>query len=234
VVQGAGGVIIPPRGYWKRVELICRKYGILLVVDEVITGFGRLGAWFGFQHFGVTPDLVPMAKGLSSGYMPISAVGVSSDIVQVLREKGGEFTHGYTYSGHPVAAAVALKNLEIIEREGLVQRVHDDAGPYFANALRRLDDDPLVGEARSLGLIGAVEIVAKKGTNQRFTGKEGKAGPIVRDACIKNGLMVRGIRDSIVMCPPLIITHAEIDRMVDIIAKSLREIEPALRVLKAD
>jgi putrescine aminotransferase len=159
---------------------------------------------------------------------------VSSDIVQVLREKGGEFVHGYTYSGHPVAAAVALKNLEIIEREGLVERVRDDVGPYFADALKRLDSDPLVGETRSLGLIGAVEIVSKKGTNERFTGAEGKAGPIVRDACIKNGLMVRGIRDSIVMCPPLIITHAEIDRMIDIIAKSLREVEPLLRTLKPD
>jgi putrescine---pyruvate transaminase len=234
VVQGAGGVIIPPKGYWKRVEAICKKYGILLVVDEVITGFGRLGSWFGFQHFGVTPDLVPMAKGLSSGYLPISAVGVSSDIVKVLRDGNGEFAHGYTYSGHPVAAAVALKNIEIIEREGLVERVKNDAGPYFAEALKRLESDPLVGEVRSLGLIGAVEIVAKKGTNERFTGKEGKAGPIVRDLCIKNGLMVRGIRDSIVMCPPLIITHAEIDRMIDIIGRSLREAEPALRDLKAD
>jgi putrescine aminotransferase len=233
-VQGAGGVIIPPAGYWKRVETICRKYGILLVCDEVITGFGRLGAWFGFQHYGIEPDLVPMAKGLSSGYLPISAVGVSEEIVAVLREKGGDFVHGYTYSGHPVAAAVALKNLEIIEREGLVQRVHDDIGPYFNQALKRLDSDPLVGETRSLGLIGAVEIVSKPGTNERFTGKEGKAGPIVRDACIKNGLMVRGIRDSIVMCPPLIITKAEIDKMIDIIAKSLREVEPALRALKPD
>jgi len=233
-VQGAGGVIIPPKGYWRRVEAICRKYGILLVVDEVITGFGRLGAWFGFQHFGVKPDLVPMAKGLSSGYLPISAVGVSSDIVDVLREKGGDFVHGYTYSGHPVAAAVALKNLEIIEREGLVARVRDDIGPYFAEALKRLDGEPLVGEARSLGLIGAVEIVSKPGTNERFTGKEGKAGPVVRDVCIKNGLMVRGIRDSIVMCPPLIITRAEIDSMVDIIARSLREAAPTLKALKAD
>jgi putrescine aminotransferase len=232
-VQGAGGVIIPPRGYWKRVEAICRKYDILLVIDEVICGFGRLGEWFGFQHFGVTPDLVSMAKGLSSGYLPISATAVSHRIVEVLREKGGDFVHGYTYSGHPVSAAVALKNLEIIGREGLVARVKNDIGPYLAEALRRLDGDPLVGETRSLGLIGAVEIVAQKGTNERFTGKEGKAGPIVRDTCIKNGLMVRGIRDSIVMCPPLIISHAEIDRMIDIIARSLREAEPALRALES-
>lgn len=231
-VQGAGGVIIPPKGYWRRVEKICRKYGILLVVDEVICGFGRLGEWFGFQHFGVEPDLVPMAKGLSSGYLPISAVGVSHEIVSVLREHNVEFTHGYTYSGHPVAAAVAAKNIEIIEREGLVERVKKDIGPYFAEALKRLQSEPLVGEVRSLGLIGAVEIVSKPGTNERFTGKEGSAGPIVRDACIKNGLMVRGIRDSIVMCPPLIITHAEIDRMVEIIGRSLREAEPTLRALK--
>jgi putrescine aminotransferase len=230
-VQGAGGVIIPPKGYWQRVNAICKKHGILLVMDEVICGFGRLGSWFGFQHFGVEPDLVPMAKGLSSGYLPISAVGVSEEIVAVLREKGGEFVHGYTYSGHPVSAAVALKNIEIIEREGLVERVKNDVGPYFAEALKRLESDPLTGEIRSLGLIGAIEIVSKKGTNERFTGTEGKAGPIVRDACIRNGLMVRGIRDSIVMCPPLIITHAEIDRMIDIIGRSLREVEPALRAL---
>jgi putrescine aminotransferase len=230
-VQGAGGVIIPPKGYWERVDAICKKYGILLVMDEVICGFGRLGSWFGFQHFGVTPDLVPMAKGLSSGYLPISATAASHKIVEVLREKGGEFVHGYTYSGHPVAAAVALKNIEIIEREGLVERVRDDLGPYLSQALARLNDNPLVGEARSLGFIGAVEIVSEKGTNQRFTGEEGKAGPIVRDACINNGLMVRAIRDSIVMCPPYVMTHAEIDAMVDIIDRSLREAEPTLRAL---
>jgi putrescine aminotransferase len=231
-VQGAGGVIIPPKGYWTRVEAICRKYGILLVADEVICGFGRLGQWFGFQHFGFTPDLVSMAKGMSSGYAPISATAVSSKIIDVLRDKGGEFVHGFTYSGHPMCAAVALKNIEIIEREGLVERVREDIGPYFAAALGRLNEDPLVGEARTLGLIGAVEIVAEKGTNQRFTGKEGSAGPIVRDLCIKNGLMVRAIRDSIVMSPPLIISRADIDRMVGIIATSLRAAEPALRALK--
>jgi putrescine aminotransferase len=222
-VQGAGGVIIPPHGYWKRVEAICRKYGILLVSDEVITGFGRLGAWFGFQHFGVTPDIVSMAKGLSSGYLPISATAVSRDIVATLRTSDDDFVHGYTYSGHPVAAAVALRNLEIIEREHLVERVRDDLGPYLAKALATLDDHPLVGEARSLGLIGAVEIVARKGTNQRFQ-PPGKAGPLVRDACIARGLMVRAIRDSIVMCPPFVITHAEIDRLVGIIAAALDEV----------
>ena len=232
-VQGAGGVIIPPEGYWPRVDAILKKYGILLIQDEVICGFGRLGAWFGFQHYGVKPDIVSMAKGLSSGYLPISATAVSSKIVDVLRAAGGDFVHGYTYSGHPTAAAVALRNLEIMEREHLVERCRDDAGPYLAKALRRLDKHPLVGEARSLGLIGAVEIVSKKGTNQRFCGKEGTAGPMVRDLCIRNGLMVRAIRDSLVMCPPLIITHAEIDRLVDILEKSLSEAEPMLRALPA-
>ncbi len=230
-VQGAGGVIVPPKGYWPRVEAICRKYGILLVIDEVICGFGRLGQWFGFQHFGVTPDLVSMAKGMSSGYLPISGTAVSSKIVNFLREQGGDFVHGYTYSGHPVSAAVALRNIEIIEREHLVERVRDNAGPYLAKALQRLNENLLVGETRSLGLIGAVEIVSSKGTNQRFTGKEGKAGPIVRDLCIKNGLMVRAIRDSIVFSPPLIITHAEIDTLVDTIGLSLDEAAPILRAL---
>jgi len=232
-VQGAGGVIIPPPGYWKKVEAICRKYGILLIADEVICGFGRLGAWFGFQHFGFKPDIVSMAKGLSSGYIPISATGVSADIVATLKQKGGEFIHGFTYSGHPTAAAVALRNLQIIARERLVERVAEDIGPYFAKALARLNAHPLVGEARSLGLIGAVEIVSRKGSNERFAGKEGTAGPVVRDKCIRNGLMVRAIRDTIVMCPPLIVTHAEVDRLIDIIDRSLNEAQSELRALQA-
>ncbi len=230
-IQGAGGVVIPPDGYWPKVEAICRKYGILLVCDEVITGFGRLGEWFGFQHYGVKPDLVCMAKGISSGYLPISAVGVADHIVAELREKGGDFVHGYTYSGHPTCAAVALRNIEILEREGLVDRTRNDTGPYLAAKLATLADHPLVGEVRSRGLLGAVEIVSEKGTNQRFGGKEGTAGPIVRDLCIKNGLMVRGIRDTIVCCPPLIITHAELDRLVGIIAQSLDEALPILKAL---
>jgi putrescine---pyruvate transaminase len=229
-VQGAGGVIIPPPGYWQAVEAICRKYGILLVADEVICGFGRTGEWFGHQTLGFTPDLVPMAKGLSSGYLPISATAVSTDIVEVLKT-GGDFIHGFTYSGHPVCAAVALRNIDILEREGLVGRTRDDTGPYLAAALTRLADHPLVGDVRSLGLIAGIEIVSKPGTNERFGGKEGNAGPVVRDHCIANGLMVRGIRDTIVMCPPLIITHSQIDDMVEIIGKSLDQAIPELRAI---
>jgi putrescine aminotransferase len=232
-VQGAGGVIIPPEGYWPRVEAICRKYGILLVCDEVICGYGRLGSWFGFQHFGVKPDLVSMAKGLSSGYLPISAVGVADHIVETLREKGGDFVHGYTYSGHPTCAAVALKNLEIIEREDLVGRVARETGPHLAKGMAALADHPLLGETRSLGLLGAVEIVAKKGTAERFGGAPGKAGPIVRDLCIKNGLMVRAVRDTVVMSPPLVISRDQIDQLLGIIRKSLDEAEPMLEALRA-
>jgi len=228
-VQGAGGVIIPPETYWPRVEAICRKYGILLVCDEVICGYGRLGQWFGFQHFGVQPDLVSMAKGLSSGYLPISAVGVAGHIVETLREVGADFVHGYTYSGHPTCAAVALKNIEIMEREDLVRRVREDTGPYLAKGLAELGRHPMVGQARSLGLIGAVEIVARAGTNQRFGGAEGKAGPLVRDLCIKNGLMIRAVRDCLVMSPPLVISHGEIDQLLGIIRQSLDEAEPILR-----
>ena len=219
-VQGAGGVIIPPAGYWPRVEAICRKHGILLVCDEVITGIGRLGHWFGHQHYGIKPDMIAMAKGLSSGYLPISAVAVSTAIVDVLKT-GGDFIHGFTYSGHPTCAAVALANLAIIEREGLVERTRTDTGPYLASALQRLAGHALVGEARSIGLLGAVEIVADRTTRARFGGREGLAGPIVRDACIERGLMVRAVRDTIVMCPPLIVSHAEIDRIVDTIGDAL-------------
>ncbi len=229
-VQGAGGVIIPPANYWPQVEAICRKYGILLVCDEVICGFGRTGNIWGHETMGIQPDIIAMAKGLSSGYLPISAVAVSAEIIKVMKT-GGDFVHGYTYSGHPVASAVALRNIEIMEREGLVDKVRNETGPYLAKALAPLRDHPLVGEARSIGLLGAVEIVADKATGARFGGAEGTAGPLVRDICIRNGLMVRGIRDSIVMCPPLIITTAQIDELVGIIHKSLDEAEPKLRAI---
>jgi putrescine---pyruvate transaminase len=229
-VQGAGGVIIPPANYWPQVEAICRKYGILLVCDEVICGFGRTGNMWGHETMGVKPDIIAMAKGLSSGYLPISAVAVSDEIVRVMKT-GGDFVHGFTYSGHPVAAAVALRNIEIIEREGLVDKVRRVTAPHLARALATLDDHELVGETRSVGLLGAVEIVADKASGARFGGKEGTAGPMVRDLCIASGLMVRGIRDSIVMCPPLIIEPEQIDDMVRMIRSALDAALPRLRAL---
>jgi putrescine aminotransferase len=229
-VQGAGGVIIPPAGYWPRVEAIARRHGVLLVIDEVICGFGRLGRWFGHQHYGVTPDIISAAKGLSSGYLPISANAVSAEVYAVLRE-GGDFAHGYTYSGHPVAAAVALANIDILDHEGLVTRVADDIGPYFGRALATLADHELVGEVRTIGLLGAVEIVAEPGTNRRFTDTPGTAGPIVRDAAIEHGLMVRAVRDTIVMSPPLVISHGEVDMLVERLRAALDDALPVLRAL---
>lgn len=231
-VQGAGGVLIPPPGYWKRIEAICRKYGVLYVSDEVICGFGRLGKWFGFQHYDVKPDLVTMAKGISSGYLPISAVGVSTPVVETLREGNAMFLHGYTYSGHPTSAAVALKNIEIIEREKLVDRVANDLAPYLAKKIAEIREHPLVGEARCVGLLGAIEIVAKKGTAERFGKEVGAAATIIRDFCIKNGVMVRAVRDIIIMSPPLVITHAEIDKIFATIRRALDESGDALRALK--
>ena len=230
-IQGAGGVIIPPAGYLTKVEAICRAHDILFIVDEVITGFGRTGHWFASDYYRLKPDMMTLAKGLTSGYVPMSAVMVGDRVADKLIADGGEFYHGFTYSGHPVAAAVALKNIEIIEREGLVERTGSVTGPHLAKALATLDDQPLVGETRSIGLLGAVEIVADKETRARFGGAEGTAGPMARDACIANGLMVRGIRDSLVMCPPLVITTEQIDEMVAIIRKSLDEVMPKLRAL---
>ena len=230
-VQGAGGVIIPPANYWPLVEAICRKYGMLMICDEVICGFGRTGNMWGHETMGVKPDIIAMAKGLSSGYLPISAVAVSEAVVKVLKT-GGDFAHGFTYSGHPVAAAVALRNIEILEREGLVERTRSVTGPYLAKALAALSAHPLVGEARSVGLLGAIEIVADKATGARFGGAEGTAGPMMRDLCIANGLMVRGIRDSIVMCPPLIITTEQIDELIGKIRLALDAAEPKLRAIQ--
>jgi putrescine aminotransferase len=212
---------------------IFRNNGILLASDDVICGFGRLGQWFGFQHYGFKPDLVSMAKGVSSGYLPISAVGVADHIVEALRERGEDFVHGFTYSGHPTAAAVALKNIEIMEREDLVRRTREETGPYLAKGLAELAKHPLIGEARSVGLIGAVEIVSRKGTNERFGDGEGKAAQIVRDLCIENGLMVRAVRESLVMSPPLTISFDELDKLLDILRRSLDQAEPQLRALQA-
>ena len=226
-VQGAGGVIIPPPGYWPRIAEIVKRHGVLLVLDEVICGFGRIGRWFGHQHYGLRPDIISMAKGLSSGYVPISATAVSPEIAAGIG-RGGEFAHGFTYSGHPVAAAVALANIDLIEREGLVERVADDIGPYFATALMRLAGHPLVGEVRSIGLLGAVEIVAALGTNHRFTGAAGVAGPIVRDHAIAAGLMVRAVRDTIVTSPPLTISREEVDVLVERLGAALDAAKPEL------
>jgi putrescine aminotransferase len=211
-IQGAAGVLIPPATYWPEVQRICRKYGILLISDEVICGFGRTGKWFGFETFGYEPDIINMAKGLSSGYQPIGAVAFSEQLIKPLFEKGGEFNHGMTYSGHPVAAAVALKNIEIIQKEKLVERVAE-LGPYFNKALASLADHPIVGETRSVGLIGAIELSRDKSSRTRFD-KSGRVGIICRDHCFNSGLIMRACWDTMVLAPPFCISTAEIDEVV--------------------
>ncbi len=212
-IQGAGGVIIPPRTYWPEIERICRKHGILLVADEVICGFGRTGEWFGSTYFGFRPDLMTIAKGLSSGYLPIGGVLMHDDVANVLIGKGGEFHHGFTYSGHPVACAVAIANIGILRSEHLVERAKDDIGPYLAERWLTLAEHPLVGEARIAGMIGALELVQDKKT-RAFFDKRGEAGGICRDLCIENGLVMRATRDSMLIAPPLVITRAEVDELV--------------------
>jgi putrescine aminotransferase len=213
-IQGAGGVIIPPETYWPEIQRICDKHGILLVADEVICGFGRTGHWFGSNLYGIRPDLMTIAKGLSSGYLPIGGVMVGDRIADVLIEKGGEFAHGYTYSGHPVACAVASVNLTLIQQEKLVERTRDETGPYLAAKWRQIAEHPLVGEARSMGLIGALELVRDKGS-RRFFDNRGEVGTICRDFCFQNGLIMRAVRDTMIISPPLVISREQIDELAE-------------------
>ncbi len=213
-VQGAGGVIIPPNGYLNHVEEICRKHDILFILDEVITGFGRTGHWFAADKFGLHPDMMTLAKGLTSGYMPMSAVMVGDRVAARLIADGGEFFHGFTYSGHPVAAAVALRNIELIEADRLGDKVRHETGPYLAMALGRLAAHPLVGEVRSLGLLAAVELVKDRHGPVLFD-PVGKVGEICRDHAIAGGLMVRAVRDAMIMSPPLTFETGDIDQMID-------------------
>lgn len=213
-VQGAGGVIIPPATYWPEVQRICDERGILLISDEVITGFGRLGAWFGADYYGTRPDFMPFAKGVTSGYLPLGGVMVSDRVADVLIDRGGEFFHGYTYSGHPAACAVAIANLEILKRERLIERVRDDIGPYLQERWRKLADHPLVAETRMLGLIGALELVKSRDPLERFDEKQG-VGTICRDILVDNGLVMRAVGDTIVVAPPFVLSHAEADELIE-------------------
>jgi len=219
-IQGAGGLIVPPPGYWAEIQRICAKYGILLIADEVICGFGRTGAWFGSDTYGIRPDLMTLAKGLSSGYLPIAAVMVGDRVADTLINKGGEFLHGFTYSGHPTACAVALENISILEREGLVDRVREDVGPYLKDRLQALRDHPLVGEIRCQGLIAGVELIRDKAHHAFFT-PVGRVGTRCRDHCFRNNAIVRAVYDTMVMAPPLIISRDEIDILVDSLSKAL-------------
>lgn len=227
-VQGAGGVIVPPDTYWPEIARICEKYHILLIADEVICGFGRLGQWFGSDYFGLKPDLMPIAKGLTSGYVPMGGVLVSDRVTDVLTERGGEYAHGFTYSAHPVAAATALENIRILEEEKIIERVRDETSPYLQTRWRELGDHPLVGEARGLGMVGALELVSDKTDMQPFR-ERGKVGFLCRDASFHNGLVMRSVGDTMIISPPLVISKSEIDELMDKARRCLDETHAAVR-----
>ena len=226
-IMGAGGLIVPPDNYWPEIQRICRAHDILLIADEVICSFGRTGNWFGSDTYGIEPDFMTLAKGLSSGYLPISGVMIHDRVAGPIFEEGGEFIHGFTYSGHPVAAAVALENIRILRDEKIVEAVGSDSGPYLQARLRELADHPLVGGVRGIGLIAGIELVEDKAAHKSFD-PEGRAGILCRDACMAQGVIVRATRDVIVMSPPLIITRAEIDELVAALAKGLDETAAAM------
>ena len=219
-VQGAGGVIVPPATYWPEIQRICDAHEILLIADEVITGFGRTGAWFGSETYGIRPDIITIAKGLSSGYQPIGGSVLSEKLAAVFAEKGGEFNHGYTYSGHPVAAAVALENLRILDEENIVSTVATETAPYLAKRWAELGAHPLVGEARISGMMAALELTPDKAARAPFE-NSGAVGLITRDHCFDNNLVMRHVGDKMIISPPLVISKAEIDIVVDTAHKAL-------------
>jgi len=213
-VQGAGGVIIPPDTYWPEIQRICKKYGILLIADEVICGFGRLGEWFGSEYFDIEADLMPIAKGLSSGYLPIGGLMVGDRVAETVINKGSDFNHGFTYSGHPAACAVALENIRILKDEKIIEKVKNELSPYLQKKWLALGDHPMVGEARGLGMVGALELVKDKNTKTSYPSDQ-NVGTICRDFCFNNGLIMRAVGDAMIICPPLVISHSEINELIE-------------------
>ncbi|MEZ5812752.1 MAG: aspartate aminotransferase family protein [Rhizobiaceae bacterium] len=228
-IQGAGGVIIPPDSYWPEIQRICDAHKILLIADEVICGFGRTGNWFGHQSVGARPDIITIAKGLSSGYAPIGGSVISDEVAAVI--DGGEFNHGYTYSGHPVAAAVALENLRILEDEKIVETVRDVTAPYLARRWAELADHPLVGEARIIGMMGSIALTPDKASRAAFAVEKGTAGLRCRERCFANNLVMRHVGDRMIISPPLVIGSDEIDTLLE---RAVRSLDETYRGLKAD
>ncbi|ETX26944.1 aspartate aminotransferase family protein [Roseivivax isoporae] len=220
-VQGAGGVIVPPESYWPEVSRIVEKYGILLIADEVICGFGRTGNWFGSETMGIRPDIMTIAKGLSSGYQPIGGSIVSDEVAEVIG--GAEFNHGYTYSGHPVACAVALENLRILDEEGIVTRVRTETGPYLKQKFESLTEHPLVGEAKIVGMMGSIALTPDKASRAAFAADAGTVGYLCRERCFANNLVMRHVGDRMIVSPPLVISKAEIDTLIERAWRSLDE-----------
>ena len=218
-IQGAGGVIIPPDSYWPRVQEICKRYDILLVADEVICGFGRTGNWFGSDTYNIQPDIITMAKGITSGYVPLSGIMIGKRVSDIIINEGGEFYHGYTYSGHPVACAVALENIKVIKEENLIDRSRNTS-VYLRERMQEISNHPLVGEVRMKSFIGCVELVKDKEKKTMFE-DTGKVGTICRDYCIEQGLIMRAVRDGMIFCPPLIFSNDNVDELIDKLKKAL-------------
>jgi 4-aminobutyrate--pyruvate transaminase len=221
-VQGAGGVVVPPKTYFEKVQAVCRKHDVLVLADEVICGFGRTGNFWGSQTFGIKPDLLTMAKGLTSGYLPLGALMVSEAVFQALADESakiGAFGTGFTYGGHPVPCAVALETLAIYEERDIVAMARANA-PRFQAAFRALESHPLVGEARGVGMVGAIEIVADKASKTPFD-PPGKGGGTVMRCCQDEGLIARQIGETIAMSPPLVITPSEMDEMFSRLGRAL-------------
>ncbi len=210
-IQGAGGVIVPPSTYWPEIQRICDKYEILLIADEVICGFGRTGEWFGSTTVGIKPDIMTIAKGLSSGYQPIGGSIVSDEVAEVMN--ACEFNHGYTYSGHPVASAVALENLRILEDENILDHVRDVAAPALAEMWHSLGDHPMVGETKIVGMMASLALTPDKDSRAKFAADAGTAGFMTRERSFANNLIMRHVYDRMVISPPLIITPEEITEM---------------------
>ncbi len=229
-VQGAGGVVIPPSTYWPEIQRICDAHDILLIVDEVICGFGRTGNWFGSDTFNISPDIMTIAKGMSSGYMPIGGSLVAEPLAKVISE-AGEFSHGYTYSGHPVACAVALENLRLLDEENIIETVKNDTGPYLQEKWHALADHPLVGEARIVGMMAALELSPDKKARAPFAAEKGTVGLRCRSTSIDNGLIMRHVGDVMIISPPLVISKAEIDILVE---RAARTLDQTLAGLKND
>ncbi len=229
-VQGAGGVVIPPSTYWPEIQRICDAHDILLIADEVICGFGRTGNWFGSETYGIRPDIMTIAKGLSSGYAPIGGSLLSDEVADVIAN-GGDFNHGYTYSGHPVACAVAMENLRIIEDERMVENVRDETGPYLAEKWGQLADHELVGEAVSVGMMASLAMTPDKAARAPFAAPKGTAGTICRDRSFAAGLVMRHVGDRMIIAPPIVISKGEIDQLIDRVSRALDE---TLVTLKQD
>jgi len=219
MVMAAGGCIVPPEGYWPRIREICDKYGVLLIDDEVVCGFGRTGKFFGVEHYGIQPDIMTMAKSLTSGYSPLGATMTRPEIIEDMPA----FWHVHTYNNHPVSCTAAFENIRIIEEENLVQNAAE-MGKYLLEGLQSFSDHPTVGDVRGLGLLTAIEFVKDKKTRERFPEDQGFCGRVM-DLALAEGLILRQVEDIIEFCPPIIISRSEIDDMLEITGRAITQAE---------